>query len=148
MSASRISHWRFSLAALLLSVSGVAVACAVLPYPRAAFYSLLTFFFLTAIIARFGPPNAQRFWFWFALFGWGYIVLSMSILEVVESSSRWHHLSEWLVKHHLGPPHWTPEHYFLFAHFTLGACVAFVGGSSLSIITARHNSQTLDHETA
>ena len=148
MSASEKSHWRFSLAALLLGVSGVAVVCVVLPYPYVAFYSLLTLFFLAAIVARFGPSYATRLWFWFSLWGWTYILLGSSLGELVESSAQWTYLREWLVEHKPVPLHWTPEHYFQLGHFTLAASVAFAGASLSTFIVARRDSKALDQVRA
>ena len=54
-------QWQFSLASLLLTMLAVAVACAVFPYPRTAFYTLLALLCFAAVLARFGPTRHVRF---------------------------------------------------------------------------------------
>ena len=110
-------QWQFSLASLLLTMLAVAVACAVFPYPRTAFYTLLALLCLAAVLARFGPTRARAFWFWFSLCGWSYVVLGVSLLEAVEGTTFWHSTRDWLQKKSPGPDDWTPEHYLTFCAF-------------------------------
>ena len=142
MNAPAKSHWRFSLRTLLLTVSGIAVICAVLPYPGMAFYSLIAFFILAAVLARFGPPHSKRFWFWFALCGWVYLLLSVSLLESFESSAQWDSAREWIRKCNLGPSQWAPQHYLLFAHFLVGVCAALLGAILACLLKARYDSDS------
>jgi hypothetical protein len=122
-------QWQFSLASLLLTMLAVAVACAVFPYPRTAFYTLLAFLCLAAVLARFGPTRARAFWFWFSLCGWSYVVLGVSLLEAVEGTTFWHSTRDWLQKKSPAPDDWTPEHYLIFAHSLFAICVALTGAA-------------------
>ena len=141
MSRAHQTYWRFSLSALFVSVTAVAIICAVLPYPYVAFYSLLSWFFLASIAARFGPVGKRTFWFWFALYGWSYILLSTPFLEAVDSSATWDRVHQWLDRYDLGLHHWSVSHYVLFAQFTIGMCVALTGASVAAHLAARRRAK-------
>ncbi len=119
--------WQFSLASLLLGMTAVAVACAVLPYPHAAFYTLCAAFFLAAILARSGPLRARPFWFWFSLLGWSAILLGGPLLEALERTTCWIAVRGWLEKQSPGPAAWTPDHYLVFGYSLVAICVALMG---------------------
>lgn len=144
------NHWQFSLATLLLSTSGIAVVCAVLPYPYAAFYALVAFFFLAAVLARFGPADARGFWFWFSLCGWIYVVLGASLLEAVETTAFWHWTRDWLLVNSPAPYNWTPEHYLILAHAFLAIGIALIGAILVPLLrgSRRPNSTNKTSDSA
>ena len=129
------NHRQFSLASLLIGTTGVGVAFAILPYPFVAFYVLLAFFFVTAILSRNGPVETRSFWWWFSFSGWLYVVLSISkisnisFLEAFESSSTWKSTLA-LLQQNWPSSNWKPEHYIIFAH-TLVAIGAAISGAVL-----------------
>lgn len=120
-------YWQFSLASLLLGMTAVAVACAVLPYPHTAFYTLCAALFLTALLARSGPIRARPFWFWFSLLGWSAIILGVPLLEAVERTAFWIAVRGWLEKQSPVPYPWTPDHYLVFGYSLFTICVALMG---------------------
>ena len=135
-------HWRFSLGTLLLGMFGAAAVCALLPYPATAFGCLLVLLLLAAVLARFGPAGARRFWFWFALFGWLYVVLGTTLIEIVERSGLSAQVWQGLANQGAIPPDWTREHLVMCAHFLLGVCVAFFAATLLCGLRAAPSSRT------
>jgi len=136
-------QWQFSLASLLLTMLAVAVACAVFPYPRTAFYTLLAFLCLAAVLARFGPTRARAFWFWFSLCGWSYVVLGASLLEAVEATTFWRGTRDWLQEKSPARYDWTPEHYLIFAHSLFTICVALTGACLATFVRGLCRSLTI-----
>lgn len=132
--------WQFSLASLLLTMLAASVACAVFPYPRTAFYTLLAVLCLTAVLARFGPTRARVFWFWFSVCGWSYVALGVSLLEAVEGTTFWHSTRAWLQKNSPAPYDWTPEHCLIFAYYHFAICVAFTGAALATFVRGRGGS--------
>ena len=130
-------QWQFSLASLMLTMLAVAVAFAVLPYPRTAFYTLLAFLCLAAVLTRFGPSRARAFWFWFSLCGWSYVVFGVSLLDAAERTTLWHSTRDWLQQQSPAPDHWTPEHYLIVAHSLFAICVALTG-AILAVVVRGH----------
>jgi len=120
-------RWQFSLASLLLCMSAVAVACAVVPHPYAAFYTLCAILCLAAVLARFGPTGTRAFWFWFSLWGWAWVLVGTPLLEVVDASAFWHSARDWLRNERPAPYNWTPEQYLVLAHSLVTIGLALLG---------------------
>ena len=118
---------RFSLATLFCMVTGVAVVLGLAPRPMVGFYALLGFFFVATLLARFGPTPSRRFWFWFAICGWLYVLLSIPLLESVESSAGWALCRGWLEASGIGGEAWSPRHYLMVVHFITSAAIALIG---------------------
>ena len=119
--------WRFSLSSLMMTVFVVAVVLAVVPYPVVSFYLILFVLFLAAVFHRVGPVNQRSFWFFFAIFGWLYVILGISFVEVVESSPQWFELRSWIMDQGWSSWGWAPKHYLLAAHGLIALLIAFSG---------------------
>lgn len=120
-------RWRFSLSSLMMTVSVVAVFLAVLPYPMIGFYVILFILFMSAVLSRVGPVEQRTFWFAFAIFGWLYVTLGVTLLESFERTPQWFQLRSWILKQSWGWWGWKPEHYLLAAHGLLALLVSFFG---------------------
>lgn len=125
---------RFSLAALMIGTTCVAIAFAVLPYPFIAYYLLLTFFFVAACLYRFGPTEARSFWRRFAATGWLYVFIGTSLLEMFETTPLWHSIRSWLQHNNPSPYKWNPNHYLIFAHSLIAFGVAISGAFVLPLL--------------
>ncbi len=126
------SNQQFSLAAVMLGTTCIAVAFAVLPRPFVAYYLLLTLFFVAAILFRIGPLESRPFWRWFAVCGWLYAFIGISLIEVFESTSLWFSIRSWLErKQPIALWNGLPKDYLIFAHSVIALSLALAGGVSI-----------------
>lgn len=141
-----INQRRFSLAAIFLGTTGVALALAFLPHPFVAYYVLLAFFFCAAVLYRVGPVEARTFWRWFAFSGWLYVFAGVSLLEAIESTAFVIAAQTWLEDSGLFPRDWRREDYLISAHSLVAMTVATSGGVLIPRLRRAHLAQQTSNQ--